>query len=414
MNEKLTICYNAWMIFNENDDYDDLIFQIADRGFNCIRIESGAGLIWDESGNVREDVLILAPFGKYTKYTTWKVVADNKRINILERLLKLCHAAKKHNVKVILSSWFFLHTNWFLEEADKERIYALSTEGKMSYFADELSRILDVLRKEDLIDIVAFAEIFNEFDGLPFGGEYSGKLTVDEANRLRILHEKEIEKLRKQHPEILFAFDTYTPSVMKELIPRNIDVFNFHSYYLWPIYFEFEKGLVCRSLEEFEEIPAETRYFLKDELVSVKEVIESMDNFRSGEAWPRRISLYLSIDKQKENELTMFLDNKLKENMEHYRKRFRDAIDKIMSTHNEIVPNSRLVMGEGPTYCASPTLAFERDSQHFWKILKEQMEYANEKGLWGTVIATTHAPERTVAWEPCKDLYVELNRAFLK
>ena len=70
MNEKLTICYNAWMIFNENDDYDDLIFQIADRGFNCIRIESGAGLIWDESGNVREDVLILAPFGKYTKYTT--------------------------------------------------------------------------------------------------------------------------------------------------------------------------------------------------------------------------------------------------------------------------------------------------------------------------------------------------------
>jgi hypothetical protein len=34
----------------------------------------------------------------------------------MERLLRLCAAAKKHNVKLILSSWFFLHTNWFCEE----------------------------------------------------------------------------------------------------------------------------------------------------------------------------------------------------------------------------------------------------------------------------------------------------------
>lgn len=71
-------------------------------------------------------------------------------------------------------------------------------------------------------------------------------------------------------------------------------------------------------------------------------------------------------------------------------------------------------MGEGATYCASTTLTFERDSQYFWLLLKEQMEYANEIGLWGTLIATTHAPERSAAWEPCKDLYVELNEMFLR
>ena len=49
------------MIFCEDDDYDNQISQIAERGFNCIRIEDGAGLIWDKDGNVRTDVLIQSP-----------------------------------------------------------------------------------------------------------------------------------------------------------------------------------------------------------------------------------------------------------------------------------------------------------------------------------------------------------------
>lgn len=412
MSEKLTICFNPWMIFHDNDDYDDVISQIAERGFNCIRIESGAGIVWDKNGNVREDVLILPPFGKYTEDTTYKVMVEKKRINVLDRLLRVCKAAKKQNVKVILSCWFFLHTNWFLEDADVEPIYALSTEEKMSHFADDLSRILDVLQKEGLKDIIAFAEIFNEFEGLPFAGNY-GPLSVEAATGLRILHEKEIEKLKKNHPDTLFAFDTSRPTIISDLIPRNIDVLNFHSYFLWPIYHEFEKGLIKGQLEDLKDIPPETRYFLKDEILSVKEISESMGHCRA-KSWPRRISLYSSVDEQKENELAMFLDSKLKENFEFYRKRLYDGFDKIVQTHDAVVPNSRLVMGEGATYCSLPTLTFERDSQYFWTLLKEQMEYANEKGLWGTVIATTHGPERNAAWESCKNLYIELNKIFLK
>jgi len=411
MTDRLTICYNAWMAFSEDDHYDEQIRQIAERGFNCVRIEDGAGLIWDEQGNVRE-ILVSVPFGKYTQYTAYRIIADNKRINVLERLLRICRAAQKYGVKVVLSSWFFLHTNWFCEEKDKQRLFAMSTEEKMSFFADELGRILTVLRNEGLIDVVAFAEIFNEFDGLPFAGEYRG-LSADEANRLRILHENEIDKLRQQHPDVLFAFDTYTAKVQDELIPRNIDVLNFHCYYLWPIYSEFEKGIICWSLEE-PEIPEETRYFLKEKPVTVKEVAEAMDNLRTGLDWPRRISLYVSIDTDKEDELTAFLDGKLGEQLEHYRKKFRDDVERIFATRARTVPNSRIVMGEGATYCASPTLAFERDSRNFWMLLKEQMEYFRETDVWGTVITTTHAPGRSAAWGPCKELYAELNAEFLK
>ncbi len=411
MEERLTICYIAWLMFNENDNYDELLSQISERGFNCIRIEDGAGLLWDKNGNVREDVTISAPFGKYTKYTTYRTIVENKKLNLLERLLRICKAAKKYNIKVILSSWFFLHTNWFCEEKDKAPIFAMSVEEKISFFAEELNRILVVLRNENLIDTVAFAEIFNEFDGLPFAGEYRG-LSAEEADRLRILHEKEIDKLKKCHNDVLFAFDTYKPDVQKELIPRNIDVLNFHLYYAWSAYHAFEKKIVQWSLEE-PDIPEETKYYLKDDIISVKEIAKEMKNLRTGLEWPRRISLYLSIDKNKEAELVELLNNELKNNREKYRKKLYDGIEKIISIHDEVVPDSKIVMGEGTTYCASPTLAFERDSEQFWEMVKEQMLYLNKKNIWGSVVSTTHAPERIAAWEPCKDLYLEVNSLFV-
>ena len=103
-NEKLAICFNPWMIYSKNDDYDTVVGEIAERGFNCIRFDDGAGMIWDKEGKVRKDVLISSPFGKYSKYTSYHVIADNEKLHILDRLLRLCAACKKHNVKVVLSS----------------------------------------------------------------------------------------------------------------------------------------------------------------------------------------------------------------------------------------------------------------------------------------------------------------------
>lgn len=270
---------------------------------------------------------------------------------------------------------------------------------------------MNVLKEENLIDVVAFAEIFNEFDGLPFVGEYN-RVTDDVATKFRVLHEVEIEKLKTKHPDVLFAFDTWTPNVNPEIIPRNIDVLNFHYYYAWPIYFVFQKDIVQWSIEE-PDIPEDTRYYLKDALVSVADIMKEMDTIRTGKDWPRRISLYASIDESKEDELTKLLDNELKNNFEHYIQKLYTGIDTIIATHDKVVPKSKIVMGEGATYCASPTLAFERDSEHFWRMLRIQMNYFNEKGFWGTVLSTTHAPERIVAWDACKDLYLEANRLFL-
>lgn len=411
-NEKLTICFHPWMVYSKNDDFDSEIKEITERGFNCIRIDDGAGLLWDKDGNVRSDVLITAPFGEYTKYTTWRIFVDKQRMNILDRLLRICRAAKKYNVKVVLSSWFYLHVNWFCEESDANRLFDLSTEEKLSYFADELSKILDVLKKENLIDVVAFTEIFNEFDGIPFDGENSINAEKSKLRNLRLLHEKELDKLKSKHPEILFAFDTVTPTVNPEIIPRNIDVLNFHYYYFWSLYDVFERDIVQWSLEE-PEIPEDILYYLKEDRVSVADILKEMNIMRTGQDWPRRISLYASIDENKEDELTELLDNELKNKFDYYMNNLFSKIDIVMDTHDKVVPNSKLVMGEGATCCISPTLKFEQDSEYFWKMIRTQMSHLNKKGLWGSVIATSHAPGRLIAWDTCKDLYIEANKLFL-
>lgn len=54
------------MLYGENDDYEGQISQIVERGFNCIWLDDGAVLLRDNEGNIRRDILISAPFGKYT------------------------------------------------------------------------------------------------------------------------------------------------------------------------------------------------------------------------------------------------------------------------------------------------------------------------------------------------------------
>ena len=408
--DRLTICFIPWLLFNETDRYADILSEVRERGFNCIRFDDGAGFLWKADGTERENVKVHAPFGKYTKYTTYKTIT-NGTIRPLERLLKICRTASQFGIRVILCSWFYLHTNWFFEYEETRPYFALSAEEKIAFFSSELDRILSALRREGLLDTVAFAELFNEFDGIPwFRG--SARPTPEEAAELRTLHEQAIAALKEHHPEVLFAFDTLTPTPMEELIPRNADVFDFHFYYAWGLYNAFEQNL-CRPTLEEPVIPEETRYFLKKDNVSVKDVAAAMNgDIRTGLDWPRRISLYASIDPAKEGELNELLEKSFQEKAPVIQKNIVDRVEKMLEIHDRIIPNSRIVMGEGVTYCASPTLTFEATSKVFWSLIEEHMRCYREKGFWGSVISTTHAPDRSAAWGPCKEIYIDINKKF--
>ena len=117
---------------------------------------------------------------------------------------------------------------------------------------------------------------------------------------------------------------------------------------------------------------------------------------------------------QKGEELNNLLENALKEKLNEYRNVFYNDICNMLKLHKKIVPNSKIVMGEGLTYCCSPKLTFERDSETFWTLVNEQMALLKEKGIWGSVIVTTHAPGRSSAWHGCIKQYIEANKLFLE
>lgn len=141
------------------------------------------------------------------------------RVDLLKRLIELCTVAKRHNVKLILSSWYYLHTFWFTDKNVTAELLGLPLEKRFMVFARGLDRILDVLEQRGLADTIATAEIFNEVTGY-----YHGK-SVD--------HEEALDFLQTRHPDILFSLDTNSFDTSR--IPRNAQVWTYHSYYLWPV-----------------------------------------------------------------------------------------------------------------------------------------------------------------------------------
>ena len=89
------------------------------------------------------------------------------------------------------------------------------------------------IEREGLDDRIAFAEIFNEADGLAFCGDYGNRRGVSDEERARFRkeHERALAFLKAEHPQILFAYDASRPKLDENLAPANADVYNFHSYY---------------------------------------------------------------------------------------------------------------------------------------------------------------------------------------
>ena len=63
-----------------------------------------------------------------------------------------------------------MHTNWHLEETINAELFdGLPTAAdRIRYFTDEHNRVLELLRENGLLQVVAFVELFNEFDNMKF------------------------------------------------------------------------------------------------------------------------------------------------------------------------------------------------------------------------------------------------------
>lgn len=413
--EKLKIAFWIWGPFDDGVTYHDMdrrMKELKERGFNCVRMEAATGLFCKPDGTPRGPLKPHLQFGDFSKLSRQSdAYVHEREIDFKEHMLDIFKAASNNGVKIIPSSWYYLHTNYFFDEDINKELFDLPVDEKFSYFTDENIRLLTMLKENDLLDTVAYVELFNEFDGLYFTEDYGNReMTPEEYEHIRDIHEKSLERIKKAFPGILVGYNSYRPETTLELFPRNADVWNFHLYYMWGVYGVFQKGFVQRSFEDAE-YPEEAKPFL-GEKVSMADVVEACrGNLRTRWEWLRRHALYAAIDPEKVPEMEKFLENALVEQRAEITERFDDRLKKTIEFKEKNFPNIKMVMGEGVTYCASNIMLFEEHSRTYWEMIFEQAEKLKKAGLWGAVVRTTSGPEDP-SWNLNVEDYQKANAIF--
>lgn len=241
--KRLTISFPIWGLEDTSSegayhDLDQMVKEHVERGFNCIRLECGAGLVHDLDGNRLPPPRILDPFPGFSSNNRQTFcIGGEGTCDLLQRLIDLCGICQKYDVYLILSSWFYLHTYWYCEESINERNFSIPLQDRFMAFAKYLHYILCELEARDLDDRIAMAEIFNEVNDLPrLWGPESGRQPSTLWTWFREKHEEALAFLQEEHPNILFSCDDSPRGDTMCLNPRNMQGFNGHNYFMLDVY----------------------------------------------------------------------------------------------------------------------------------------------------------------------------------
>jgi len=388
--------------------------ELKERGFNCIRLEAGAGFCHDKNGRPRGELAFQEGLPGHGRLIRQMERCLAGYCDPLRRLFELCTLAKRYEVKVILSSWYYLHTFWFAEEAINAELLGLPPAKRFMYFAQALDRILEELEQRGLQETIAFAEIFNEADGLDFVGGYGEKTQPKtELNTYRAWHEDALEFVKTRHSGIRFALDTYTPYVNREHVPRNMQVWNFHSYYLWSVYHVLEHAITWSAASEEPVAGESVRRLLRRDLVPYR-VVRTCRGDRPPimDDWYRRVWLYRNLEPAALPEWERILQDNLERNIKQFKQRAEEGVAQAVKLRDQHYPGVPLVFGEGASYCADTRLRWEEQSDSYWEVVEHASRAYREHGLWGAVARTNSGPEDP-AWHEYPDRLRRVNEVFL-
>lgn len=417
--EHLTISFVIWGLFDPPEggvyhDLEKMVDEHIERGFNCIRLEDGAGFTHFPDGTRRPPVDFTAPFGKFSQaLRQFEYPVSGGKCDLLARLIALAEICCRKHVFLILSSWYFLHTYWLVRsEADNDYLYSLDPLDRFQAFAEFLDFIIQELKRRRLDKCLAFAEICNEADGLRYmaGKYYQGdgihfqEQALELRQAFREKHTQALNWLRSRHPDILFAYDTCTQWTDEEQMPApgSFQIWDFHNYFLWQIYTEFE------TLENLGD-------YLIPHPFSADDVRQARNGKRPLTApdWYDRAALYNSLAPEKISALQIWFHRRLRRDFNHYIDKIDETVQYAVQFSGKYCPDARLVAGEGVSYVGCKMLQWEECSEQYWLLLEHMMKAYREAGLWGTVVRTCCGPEDP-CWDARPETLKRLNRLFLE
>lgn len=170
------------------EDWDQALDELAERGYDAIRIDAYPHLISED----RDKVWKLLPGWNQTSWGAQSVI----EVSIYPALIEFIRKAAARNMKVSLSSWY-------REDVDNHRLRIRNPEKQ----AEIWIKTLEIIAKEGLMDSILFVDLCNEFPGNP----WSPYMYNDHANdpmasrtepRVRDWINTSLELVRAQFPDV--------------------------------------------------------------------------------------------------------------------------------------------------------------------------------------------------------------------
>ena len=205
-------------------DLDAAFRQAVERGYDTVRICAMPFLLFG-SGLDTSALRFAGLGGQYGQRTRWYDVPESPPIDGRARLLELFRAARRHDCRVIVSSWEYQQSPSFsVDDAWHRALQAVPVADRPVVLADAHAALIDLLRAESLTDAVAFVELHNE---VQFSGLHAGEGIIGMRPRL----ERGIERFKQRQPGIPVTVN-YARVPVGEMrgLPGNCDVAVFHPY----------------------------------------------------------------------------------------------------------------------------------------------------------------------------------------
>ena len=196
---------------NEYADWDTVLDQLVERGYDCIRIDAHPHLIAADLDGVVRDEFTMEPIAESFMWGNHEAVDINPRLGLVEFLRK----AKERELYIGLSSWY-----------NDDTTHRKRTIASPSDLARIWTETLDVLAAEDLLDIVVWVDLCNEFPlalwvprvfenifGVPIGDDpmstfvvVASEWTPEAMHRFEGYLSQSIAGVRAKYPDLRYTF----------------------------------------------------------------------------------------------------------------------------------------------------------------------------------------------------------------
>lgn len=391
------------------EDLDAAFAQAVERGFNTVRICAMPFLLF--SGRVPGGPALATRGlgGDFGQRTRWYDVEGAVLPDAREWLLELFRAAGRHDCYVIVSSWEYQQSPCFAATpAWYEALAAVPGPDRAVVMADALSRLLDLLRRESLLDRVAYVEVHNEVDNCAL-------VPRDGLRRYAWLHDPlyaAVGRLRERHPDVLASYSIGEPWVFELAdLPRNAQVAHAHLYVygvLGALYEAVGLGHGTGSRPRVEDWPtSELAAMLRDDA-------PPFEKYQPDEQWRLAATgisreLFYVHDWVEPDRWDLWLYENYLPHREAMRQTLSLWVDAVAEWGRSL--GAPCVLGEGFVGYTPRLARFEEDA-----VGKDIAEFvvgrAAERGFWGTVLTSNAAPHHPM-WMTDAAWMARVNGRFL-